>query len=451
MADAVAGTLPPPGDDQTVPVPLHALSEVTEPRPHPEAIRDVRESCWQLGEVGRFAERFEQHLIALTARAESALAACFPPGQEHCVSTLLRAVEALAAVHEPVAAWQAESELHALGDLLRRHGMSAEDCHYVGHALMRAARDCYTGVWSTHLGSAWTAVHSWLVLHLERAVPAPVGRAGAPELGFPVIRIGADPPSAPDETAPAPDDTAALRPSPRFEDASAGGWARPSAAVVAGAGTRRQAASPGRSAPVVPGPTGWFGVDAPASGVRVGPDGFPAWPTPPAALAAGAISKPPDQGGVARPAGPTSAGSDEGTAVPPGPAHGGAPRAGSAHTDALRAGGPQAGALQAGALQVGPVQSRRSEAALLAEALVPTSGLSKAEIARGAAAVPAVTGGIAIAGAAAGERRLHPGMNPGLLPGLPPGLHASRRRFGRRTPPPLRAEPGRLRPEPDQG
>ncbi|MDQ1293116.1 MAG: hypothetical protein QG608_997 [Actinomycetota bacterium] len=152
------------------------------PRPDPATIRIVRDSFWRLGDVDQLADRFDTHLMALTPRADEALATHFPADGERCVTAILRAVEALGAEMESQSGTDPEGQLRALGIELYRAGLEEEDQSNLGHALVRAVRDSYSEDWSTELGSSWTAIQGWIVPHLIAGAAA--ARSAGEETGL---------------------------------------------------------------------------------------------------------------------------------------------------------------------------------------------------------------------------------------------------------------------------
>jgi hypothetical protein len=132
-------------------------------RPMRRTVAAVRDSWWHLGDVDLLADRVEANLIALAPGSRIALLERRAAGEERLVTALLRCVDALAEAPEPAVA---DRQVRVLGQALTRSGMPFVDVPQVGFALVRAVRDRYTGQWTTTLGSAWTAVQTWLVEQL---------------------------------------------------------------------------------------------------------------------------------------------------------------------------------------------------------------------------------------------------------------------------------------------
>lgn len=158
-------------DDPVVaaPVPRHRAAGETQSaslsarRPMRRTVASVRDSWWYLGEVELLADRLEANLIALAPGARIALLERRAAGEERLVTALLRCVDALAEAPEPAIA---DRQVRALGHSLSSAGMPLVDLPQVGFALVRAVRERYNGQWTTTLGSAWTAVQTWLVEQL---------------------------------------------------------------------------------------------------------------------------------------------------------------------------------------------------------------------------------------------------------------------------------------------
>jgi hypothetical protein len=132
-------------------------------RPLRRTVAAVRDSWWYLGDVDLLADRLEANLIALAPGARIALLERRAAGDERLVTALLRCVDALAEAPDPVAA---DRQVRLLGQALNKAGLPSTDVPQVGFALVRAVRERYNGQWTTTLGSAWTAVQTWLVEQL---------------------------------------------------------------------------------------------------------------------------------------------------------------------------------------------------------------------------------------------------------------------------------------------
>lgn len=153
----------------TVAVPRHRASgepqsaAVSNRRPLRRTVASVRDSWWYLGDVELLADRLDANLVALAPGARIALLERRAAGEERLVTALLRCVDALA---EAPDAAVADRQVRVLGQSLKSSGMPFVDVPQVGFALVRAVRERYNGQWTTTLGSAWTAVQTWLVEQL---------------------------------------------------------------------------------------------------------------------------------------------------------------------------------------------------------------------------------------------------------------------------------------------
>ena len=153
----------------TVAVPRHRAagesqgSAVVARRPLRRTVAAVRDSWWYLGDVDLLADRLEANLVALAPGARIALLERRAAGEERLVTALLRCVDALAEAPDPVVA---DRQVRALGQSLKTAGLPFVDIPQVGFALVRAVRERYNGQWTTTLGSAWTAVQTWIVEQL---------------------------------------------------------------------------------------------------------------------------------------------------------------------------------------------------------------------------------------------------------------------------------------------
>jgi hypothetical protein len=164
-------TVRPPADDTPAitPVPRHRAGAepqsgaLAHRRPMRRTVAAVRDSWWYLGDVEVLADRFEANLIALAPGSRIALLERRAVGEERLVTGLLRCVDALA---EAPDAAEADRQVRVLGQSLRAAGLPLVDVPQVGFALVRAIRERYSGQWTTTLGSAWTAVQTWLVEQL---------------------------------------------------------------------------------------------------------------------------------------------------------------------------------------------------------------------------------------------------------------------------------------------
>ncbi len=132
-------------------------------RPMRRTVATVRDSWWYLGDVQLLADRLEANLIALAPGARIALLERRAAGEERLVTALLRGVDAFAEAPDPAVA---DRQVRALGQSLTDAGLPFVDLPQVGFALVRAVRERYNGQWTTTLGSAWTAVQTWLVEQL---------------------------------------------------------------------------------------------------------------------------------------------------------------------------------------------------------------------------------------------------------------------------------------------
>lgn len=156
--EALAASLPrhrAAGDPQATPT--------VQRRPMRRTVAAVRDSWWYLGDVELLADRLEANLIALAPASRIALLERRATGEERLVTALLRCVDALAEAPEPAVA---DRQVRALGASLTGAGLPFVDLPQVGFALVRAVRERYNGQWTTTLGSAWTAVQTWLVEQL---------------------------------------------------------------------------------------------------------------------------------------------------------------------------------------------------------------------------------------------------------------------------------------------
>jgi hypothetical protein len=151
-----------PDDDPpvaTVAVPRHRAAgdpptaAAQSRRPLRRTVAAVRDSWWYLGDVDLLADRLEANLVALAPGARIALLERRAAGEERLVTALLRCVDALAEAPDPAVA---DRQVRALGQSLKTAGLP----------LVRAVRERYNGQWTTTLGSAWTAVQTWIVEQL---------------------------------------------------------------------------------------------------------------------------------------------------------------------------------------------------------------------------------------------------------------------------------------------
>lgn len=160
-----------PQDDEAVAVAVPRHRAPGEPqsaamasrRPMRRTVAAVRDSWWYLGDVDLLADRLEANLIALAPASRIALLERRAAGEERLVTALLRCVDALAEAPEPAVA---DRQVRQLGSSLKNAGLPFVDIPQVGFALVRAVRERYNGQWTTTLGSAWTAVQTWLVEQL---------------------------------------------------------------------------------------------------------------------------------------------------------------------------------------------------------------------------------------------------------------------------------------------
>ncbi|MFN0284185.1 MAG: hypothetical protein ACKVZ6_19725 [Kineosporiaceae bacterium] len=162
---------PPHDEDVSVSVAVPRHRAGSEPqsaalahrRPMRRTVAAVRDSWWYLGDVELLADRLEANLISLAPGARIALLERRAAGEERLVTAVLRCVDALAEAPDPAVA---DRQVRILGQSLKKAGLPFVDVPQVGFALVRAVRERYNGQWTTTLGSAWTAVQTWLVEQL---------------------------------------------------------------------------------------------------------------------------------------------------------------------------------------------------------------------------------------------------------------------------------------------
>jgi hemoglobin-like flavoprotein len=154
-------------------------------RPSVEVAAGVQTVCRQLyASESEFLDRFRTSLLQLVPR----LRVSTPDQGAAVAESLARAVLWAALTDDPPEV--VEATFQNIGADHARRGFPADGYHGAGHALLRSARDTYSGDWSSELSSGWVAYYSWLGAHLETGVrrsglprePGHLAPGGAPAL-----------------------------------------------------------------------------------------------------------------------------------------------------------------------------------------------------------------------------------------------------------------------------
>jgi hypothetical protein len=186
---------PAAGDDASVDV----------PRPSFDVSFALRIACERLfASEATFLAHFATSLTGLVPQL-----AALPDRGRALADGLGRAVLWAALTDDPVEV--VEATFQNIGADYAHRGFPTDGYHGAGHALLRAARDTYSGDWSSELSSGWVAYFAWLGAHLTQgartvAAPSPAPAPPTPPPPPPMARppAQAEPPEhrAPAAAAP---------------------------------------------------------------------------------------------------------------------------------------------------------------------------------------------------------------------------------------------------------
>jgi hypothetical protein len=147
----------------------------------------------------QFLARFAESLAGLVPQLRA-----LPDQGRSLADGLGRAVLWAALTDDPVEV--VEATFQNIGADYARRGFPLDGYHGAGHALLRAARDTYSGDWSSELSSGWVAYYAWLGAHLQRGAQLAAATPAEPAAPEPPPPGPSAPsaPSAPSEPAAPP-------------------------------------------------------------------------------------------------------------------------------------------------------------------------------------------------------------------------------------------------------